>query len=260
MIKKRFDLKKNIFQSLIFKVIAMALGVILVPIVLHYLGKEKYGIWVTLTVVFNWFGFFDFGIGNGLRNMLSEANAKGNFKLAKELVSTSYVLISLIFFFLFAIIVIFSPFANWYKIFNIGSSFNENFNLLILFLAGGFSFSFILRLLAPIFFANQHAARKYMADTISTVISFILIVTVTKIAKDSLSVLLIIYAFSPLVVYGLASIYFFNKDYKTIKPSIKSINFKLSRSIVGMGTQFLIIQLSALFLQSSIFFLINFFL
>ena len=69
-----------------------------VPLLLNYLDAERYGVWLTLTSIVGWFTFFDAGLGNGLRNNLTEAFAKGNMIQAKEYISTTYAIIGLIFF------------------------------------------------------------------------------------------------------------------------------------------------------------------
>ena len=74
---------------------AVALGFFIVPLIIAYLGVEKYGIWVTVLSVLYWLTFFDFGIGNGLRNRLSEAVSREDAKTGRELVSTAYAAIGI---------------------------------------------------------------------------------------------------------------------------------------------------------------------
>ena len=69
--------KKNILASLVIKGCSIAISLILVPLTIHYVNPTKYGIWLTLSSMVSWFGFFDIGFGNGLRNKFAEAKAKG---------------------------------------------------------------------------------------------------------------------------------------------------------------------------------------
>ncbi|GAH31869.1 unnamed protein product, partial [marine sediment metagenome] len=68
--------KKNIFASFGLKGISILISFLLVPLVLNYIDITKYGIWLTLSSIIGWFGFFDIGLGNGLRNKFAEAIAK----------------------------------------------------------------------------------------------------------------------------------------------------------------------------------------
>jgi O-antigen/teichoic acid export membrane protein len=91
------SIKKEIVYSFLVKIISVISGVLSVPLIIDFLDKEQYGIWLTLSSVFAWLSFFDVGIGNGMRNKLTEALAINDKKLAQEYVSTTFVLISLIF-------------------------------------------------------------------------------------------------------------------------------------------------------------------
>src|ERR1700761_9345113 len=88
---------KNIIYSFLIKGLSIGCPFALVSLTLHYLDKERYGIWLTMASIVGWFSFFDVGIGNGLRNKLSEALAKGDTALAKIYVSTSYACVGGIF-------------------------------------------------------------------------------------------------------------------------------------------------------------------
>ena len=100
-------LRKNVIYMFIIKGLAMITSFLYVPLLLNSLSSDKYAIWLTLTSIVSWISMLDIGLGNGLRNKLSEALAKENFLLAKIYVSTGYgclsffVLIILFFFCLF---------------------------------------------------------------------------------------------------------------------------------------------------------------
>lgn len=67
----------------------------LFPLTINYVSSPIYGIWMTLYSIISWLSIFDIGLGNGLRNNLTKCLVEGNYKDAKEYVSTAYV--SLIF-------------------------------------------------------------------------------------------------------------------------------------------------------------------
>lgn len=68
-------LYKNIGINVILKPLTMLLSMIYIPVLLDYLGDEKYGVWATISAFVNWFSVFDIGIGNGMRNKLAESLA-----------------------------------------------------------------------------------------------------------------------------------------------------------------------------------------
>src|SRR5665647_2463811 len=110
--------KRNIFFSILIQGISIAISLILVPLTIHYINPTQYGIWLTLSSIIGWFAFFDIGFGNGLRNKFAESVAKGQFKLARIYVSTTYAVLSIIIFFILLLFFCINPFLNWAKILN----------------------------------------------------------------------------------------------------------------------------------------------
>lgn len=86
----------NVILSFLFKGFSISIYFIMVPITLDYLDANKYGIWLTINSIIAWVGFFDIGIGNGLRNKLSEALANDDLELSKTYISTTYFILFII--------------------------------------------------------------------------------------------------------------------------------------------------------------------
>lgn len=73
------QLKKSIVSCLFIKVISVIISLLMVPMCIHYINAEQYGIWLTLSTMVFWLGFFDIGLSNGLRNKFAEAKAERRF-------------------------------------------------------------------------------------------------------------------------------------------------------------------------------------
>ncbi len=71
------------------KIIGISALIISIPLTLDYLGTERFGIWMTVSSLIAVFGFADLGIGNGLLNIISEANGRDDKELARRAVSSS---------------------------------------------------------------------------------------------------------------------------------------------------------------------------
>lgn len=61
----------NVFGAGGARLLSMAVAILSVPLLLQLLGKERYGVWVTLTSILVWFSMLDLGVGNSLRNTVS---------------------------------------------------------------------------------------------------------------------------------------------------------------------------------------------
>lgn len=78
------------------RAVGMLLSFLLVPVLISYLGTERYGMWVTLAAISGMFVFADLGLGNGLMNLLSTALARADTDSARSLVSTALFVLALV--------------------------------------------------------------------------------------------------------------------------------------------------------------------
>jgi O-antigen/teichoic acid export membrane protein len=65
-----------------------------VPLALHYLGNEQFGVFATLVAITAMLGFADLGLGNGLVNAVADANGRDDLVAARRSVSTAFVLLT----------------------------------------------------------------------------------------------------------------------------------------------------------------------
>ncbi len=142
--KKIFESRriKNVVLSGIsnfsIKAFSILINLISVPLTLNYLGKEKFGVWLTITSTISLFNFLDFGLGSGLVNQISEARGKGNSLLIKKSITTSVFLLIAITIFISSLYICFKDFCinNLYSSLN-SSERNEaqnSINILIIFI------------------------------------------------------------------------------------------------------------------------------
>ena len=245
------NIKKNVLLSFLIKGGSIIVTFLLVPLTLGYLGARDYGIWLTMSSVIAWFGFFDIGLGNGLRNRFAEALAVGDKALARVYVSTTYFGLAGIFGILWLLFVGASFFLNWNIIFNISENKTDNLQLLVVYVFTLFILRFILRLIAIIITADQKPALSNTFDPLSNVISLIIIYVLTITTKGSLMYLAMAVTFSPVFVLLVASLYFFSHRYKEYRPSIKYFRLDQLKDLTGLGFQFFIIQIAVLVIFST---------
>ena len=67
-----------------------------VPLALRYLGKEAFGVWVTLNSISYLISFSDFGLGMGAQNQITEALGVGDFPKARRLFTTTLVFLCVV--------------------------------------------------------------------------------------------------------------------------------------------------------------------
>jgi O-antigen/teichoic acid export membrane protein len=98
---------------------ASVIGFIMVPLLLTYLSKDNYGLWVTLISLVGWIMVSDFGIGYGFRNRVTEYLADGDQnKLDRHFVTTFqyYLIITIILVAVFIVVLFTNPILRNYKL------------------------------------------------------------------------------------------------------------------------------------------------
>jgi O-antigen/teichoic acid export membrane protein len=248
--------KKNIFTSLLIKCVSIVISFLLIPLALTYLNPVKYGIWLTLTSVIGWFTFFDIGLGNGLRNRLAEAFAKGDRRLARTYISTSYALLTAIIGIIYITFALVFPFVDWTALLNTPPEMNGEITRLIFIVFSFFSLQFIIKHISMILKADQRSAISGGINTFASLLSLLIVYILTKTTQGSLFWLSVGVSLANLVSPLIATIWFFSKDYKDLVPSFKYIDLKSGKDLMGLGFMFFIMQFAALILFSTDSFII----
>ena len=251
-ILKRSDrsnmVKKNIFFLTILKFISVCSSLILVPLTLRYLEPNKYGIWLTLSSIVAWVGYFDLGLSNGMRNKLGEAFANNDLKTARVLVSTTFASLLIMVIFLNIFFWIINPFLNWNSILNVNVSMKNEINLLVFVVFTLFSFQFLTGLIIAVINSDQQPALANSINVFSSLLSLIVIYLLTLMTKNSLLFLGISLSAVSFIVPLTASICFFKFKYNNISPSFAYVDFRKITSIAKQGVQFFILQITTIIL------------
>ena len=248
--------KRQIVYSFFIQGISVLIGLLYVPLLLDYLTQEKYGIWITLTSILGWFSFFDIGLGNGLRNKLTEALAVNNKKLGKKYISTTYALLICIFSVVLVIFHISNFFLNWNSILNTKTIDNNELYILTSIVFSFFIIRFIVQLISVIYLADQKPSATKMMTTSANLLSFLIVLLLTRITLSGNLVLLgTIISAIPVLLFIAVSFVSFNTRFKELKPSLQAVDFKLSKGLLNLGAKFFFLQIAyiVVFSTSNIF-------
>lgn len=244
--------KREIGYSFFIQVISVLIGLLYVPLLLDYLTQEKYGIWITLTSILGWFSFFDIGLGNGLRNKLTEALANDNLVLGKRYVSTTYAILICIFSVVLLVFHISNFFLNWNSILNTKTIDENELYILTSIVFTFFVLRFIVQLISVIYLADQKPSATKMMATGGNLLSFLIVLLLTKITLNGNLVLLgTIISAVPVLLFVVVSVISFNTRYKSLKPSVKAVDFKLSNTLLKLGTKFFFLQVAYIIVFST---------
>jgi len=234
---------QQISHTAVYRGVNILVSFVYVPLLLNYLEPERYGVWLTLIAVVNWITIFDLGLGNGLRNKLTEALAHEDYSLARTYISTTYAIIVIIFLPLMPLFYVISKFIDWSFVFN--TSIIEPGELLILvnIVFTLFCMRIIAKIIGAVFKAHQKPAMENLVVAVSSFVSLACVFVLTKIQPTPNLILLgSVIAGIPVMMYTALSLYIFATRYKKICPAVKYVDFQYKNVLLKLGAQFFIIQ------------------
>ena len=228
MEKRNTMLRNNILLSSMLKAIGLCCSLIIVPITLNYLNNEEYGIWLTITSILYWFAFFDIGLGNGLRNYLTQSISNNDYALGKSYLSTALFILFIIACIIGIISIISLSILNLNKVFNTYVVSDLELRNVIIVAISFTLANFVVKNIGYVFIALQKFAINDLLIVSGNVIALIIIYILTKTTTGSLMYVVMAFTITPVVIFIIASIPIFIK-YPQLKPSFKKIDKNLSR-------------------------------
>jgi O-antigen/teichoic acid export membrane protein len=249
--KREKNLVKHIVLNLLYKGGGVIITLLMVPLSIKYLGKENYGIWITLFSGVAMFSFFNFGLGHGLRNYLTQAIANNNLVKAKKYISVAYnaiffigIVLAIFFFWVF-------EYINWQAIFKVKKDYLDTFLILIKIVSMSFFIGMTLKLINILFFAYLKPSMAGLVDFIDKVVAIALLYTLFVFDQKSLLLYGSAIVGAQFIVLLLANIVLFSTKYKEIKPLFFYFDKNIASDIFGLGLGFFIIQIAAVILYAT---------
>lgn len=247
-------LQKNILASFLIKGWSAVIVLLLVPVTLHCLGDYKNGIWLTISSMLLWIDNMDIGLGNGLRNKIAEYMAHHEVHRARQLVSSTFALLSCIIIPVILVLAVLILSCDTYQIFNASPSIISDLDTVLIVTVLLVCTTFVFKLIGNFYMGMQLPAVSNLLIAIGQTLALIGTYIVYWSGSHSLMHIAIINTAAPLFVYMVAFPYTFLYKYPQLRPSFRLIDFKEAKAVVNTGIQFFIMQISSviLFMTSNI--------
>ena len=238
---------KQLKGSLVFKILALLASFFVIPIMIQYLGATKYGIWSTLLSILSWVLMFDLGIGNGLRNRISESIARDDFIAVKKYVSTAYVAIGFGVFFIGGLFFIGSEYVPWDSVFNTNVVTNQELKFVVDISVFFVLINFFLALINQVLNAVQKSEFTVLNQFLSNFLSLIFVYGLYQYTDSSMKYLAFSYGFSIFISNSIFNIWFY-KSNPHFAPKFSFIRKNKLVDTLALGVNFFIIQIAVVVL------------
>ena len=249
--ERSIAVNKNILSSILLRGISILISFMLVPITIGYVSPELYGVWLTISSIITWLSFLDIGFTQGLKNKLTEAIALEDWHRGKSLVSTTYVMLLLIFIPICIILELIIPIINWSNLLNVDVMFELEIRRVMFAIIAFFCIQMIVNVIVSVIAAFQRVALSNSFSVIGQFLALIIILILTKTAPPSLLSLSFALSLMPVLVTIVASLILFKGKYSIVAPSISFFDKYLVKDLFGLGYKFFIINIQVVVLYQS---------
>ena len=257
------NIKSNIYLvntilNYIFKIFNMGVTYITIPLTLSYLDNERYGIWQTILTIIAWASLSNFGIGNGLRNKVTESITEEKYDKLKSYITSAYIYLTIISFIILFVSVFAISFLDTEILFK-GNTLNQN-EIIISFIVVIFSFciNFVLGISTSIVFGIHKSSLVNFFQVLTNIITLLGIVSIKNLSNVSLINIALVYLIANTLSNILLTSYVFLDD--KFRPSLKYKNKSYGKELTTLGLEFFILQCASIVLFSTDNFIISSFI
>ncbi len=229
--------------SALAKFISVATGLVSVPLTLHFLGAERYGMWMTMTSLVAMLAFADLGMGNGLLNAVASANGRDDVPQIRRYISSAAVVFAVIAVVLLVFFAAVYPLVNWGGLFNVNTALasREAGPAVAIFLSC-FALSIPVGIVQRVQMALQMGYMSSLWQCAASVAGLLGVIWAIQV-EASLPVLVAAFMGLPLVVGVVNAIHFFGQVKPAIRPRLRDASGGTAREIFRVGLLFLVLQL-----------------
>ena len=226
--------------------IGVLTSLVSVPLTLHYLGIERYGLWMTISSTIALLAFADLGMGNGLVNAIADADGQDDAEAARRYVSSGFFLLLSI---ALVILVVFAAaysFVPWPRVFNVTSALamkeaGPATAVLIL----SFVVNLPLGIVQRVQLGYQDGFKNYLWTTVGALLGLGGVLLAIYL-QAGLPWLVAAMSGGSILALGLNWIQVFGYSRRALVPSLKSFKWQASRKLARTGVLFFSLQLLAL--------------
>ncbi len=236
----------NTFAAFGVKGLALVVHIFTMPIYMRYFSDQQVlGVWYTVLSVLTWILSFDFGIGNGLRNQLTDALTHEDKLRIRKLISSSYFLIGAVVVILMIAGVAIIPFANWNMFFNIDKNLisAETLQAVVRYAFIGIALQFFFRLINSVLYALQKSAINNLLALISSVLQFsYALLAPVESADENLRRFAFAYLICSNIPLVITTVIVFLGKMRFFRPSLQYFEWSCAKGILSLGGIFFLCQ------------------
>lgn len=220
------------------KAVGMATPLITTPLTLHYLGDERYGLWMTIVGVIAMLIFADFGMGNGLLTSLSHAHGKEDAAAAQRYISSTFFMLVGISLALLTMFFCVSPLIPWGKALNLTAVDPREAAATMAAAFAAFAIGIPATVVQRTQLAYQEGFQSNLWQCVASVATLVVVVVAVWL-QAPLPVLVFCYSLVPALVGYANGWYFFHVQRPGLWPRWRHFEARTAFALIKTGMAFL---------------------
>jgi O-antigen/teichoic acid export membrane protein len=234
-------LVSGIATALVGRATGFLVPLLLIPVTLSYLGPERYGLWSAVLALAGMAAFADLGLGSSLMTRLSVCHGTGDTGLARNYLSTAYLLIAPVTAALCALLWLTAPAIPWPSVFGVPDALSsaEVRGLVVVGLTAVI-LNIPLSLITRVQYAYQQVAVSNMWQAAGNVLALPLVLLAVWTAQPAVVVVGAAVA-SPLLTNAMNSLWVYGYRMPELRPRLSSVDRRLTRYLLGLSGMFLVL-------------------
>lgn len=227
------------------RVLSIAVSLITIPILLRYLGVERYGVWLTISTGAAWLGLLQLGIAPSLINRLS-SGALADRSSGRTVTSTAWWLMIAIGLLALIPLLLLFQLAPWPQLFNVSPGpLSDDARGVATVVWISVSIGLVLSIPVAVLRARQEG---YIANILEIVGSVARLATLLALVGLQASMVGLAVGFTAVgIAFGLfAALLVFKFRSPELRPALGSIDGRIARSLLGTGASFTTLGLAAM--------------
>ena len=217
-------------------------SIITIPLTFHYLGVERFGLWMLFNTLVIFFNFADIGIGYGLISLIADAKGKNDQRKIQTYIASSLVTLSVFSFVLSVIFLIVYPLIKWEQVFNVISpqAIEESYPAVFIF-GWGLILSIPLNIIQKILSSLQRGFAANGWQGLASLLSFLGIIS-SIYFQATIEWLVFSLVGLPLLVMLFNNIWFFYFSKNALGLQIKLCDWEIVKQLLTKGSTFFVLH------------------
>lgn len=233
-------------SGLAVRAVGTVAGLVTVPLVLSHLGKERFGLWSTITTLVAWVALFDFGIANGLVNCIARAHGRDDREEAGRYVSTALTMLVAMALALAAVVAVLAGLVPWSALLAVrGAVDDATVRWSVVAALATFAVGLPLSVTAQIYAGYQRAYLANIFALVGTLVGVVALLLALGL-DASMPALVVVFGSGALVTSGLGLWYAMKIGMPWLRYRLSAVGGEALRAVMARSFPMFLFQIGAL--------------